>query len=98
MSIVDLLPKKDDLILDLAFSDGTILRSVLIAGDGRVVGQIVGGQDGLIPLDETYEVKFLTAVRRRDGLWRNLGLTKWIRFRPQRFRQLSAVTRGENLT
>ena len=85
--IVQALPDKHELIVDLLADDGEIIRTVLVGKGGRILGQVVGGHDGVTSLDNRIEGKTLTGVRRRDGVLRSLGLSRWIRCDPQELRR-----------
>ena len=64
-------------VVELKLRDGRILRPLVVDESGMLLGRVVGGQDGLVPLTENFETDDVIAVRRIDGLLRSLGLSRW---------------------
>jgi hypothetical protein len=69
-------------VFALRMTNGTILRDVAINARGIVEGLIVGGHDGVRPLDSRIREDEIDGIKSLEGLWGWLGLNRWIRRRP----------------
>jgi hypothetical protein len=58
-------------VIELKLRDGRILRPLLVDESGMLLGRVVGGQDGVVPLTESPETDDVIAVRRIDGVLRS---------------------------
>jgi len=72
------VPKKNgDIIVALRTSSGKIIKPVLISQSGVIMGLIVGGQDGIRPIDPLIRQEEIEAIRIVEGILGCIGLTRW---------------------
>lgn len=65
-------------VVEMKLRDGRILRPLLVDETGTLLGRVVGGQDGVVPITESLDGSDVIAIRRIDGMLRSLGLSSWL--------------------
>lgn len=63
--------------VDLQLHDGSVVENVAIDAAGRILGKVVGGQDGIDESPFPFSQEDISAYRFQIGLAARLGIARW---------------------